>query len=163
MLRDPGGALAYVSGAKGSKGQTPLSGREALQGLTPCRCAASEGLTQRRREASKGPTSRRCPAQKRTTRREGGWVGMIVLLLALAIVAWLSKDALKQYAFMAPATTNVKTEAASPGERARAPGAVDASGATVESAAPTPTAPVDRARGVESTIKRQEGQRGGGY
>jgi len=95
--------------------------------------------------------------------RQGGWVGMIVLLLALAIVAWLSKDALKQYAFMAPAATSVKTEAASPGERTRAPGAVDASGATVESAAPTPTAPVERARGVESTLKRQEGQRGGGY
>ena len=152
-----------VPGAKGSKGQTPFSGREALQGLTPCGCAALKGLTQRRREALKGPTPRRRVALKGLSRREGGWVGMIVLLLALAIVAWLSKDALKQYAFMAPATTNVKTEAASPGERARAPGAVDASGATVESAAPTPTAPVDRARGVESTIKRQEGQRGGGY
>ncbi len=81
---------------------------------------------------------------------------MIVLLLALAIVAWLSKDALKQYAFMAPATTNVKTEAASPGERARAPAAVDASGATVESAAPTPTAPIDRARG-----RREHGQAAG--
>jgi hypothetical protein len=130
MMRDPGGALANVAGARRRKGQTPF----------------------KRFAASKSPI-----------RREGGWVGMIVLLLALAIVAWLSKDALKQYAFMAPAATSVKTGAASPGERTRAPGAVDASGATVESAAPTPTAPVERARGVESTLKRQEGQRGGGY
>jgi hypothetical protein len=105
----------------------------------------------------------RLETSKGLARREGGWVGMIALLLALAIVAWLSKDALKQYAFMAPATTSVKTEAASPGERARAPAAVDATGVTVESSAPAPTAPMDRARGVESTIKRQEGQRGGGY
>jgi len=151
MLRDSGGDAKNVPVAKGCKGQTPFNRFEASKGLTLCRCAALKGLTPCRRVVPKGLD------------HQSGWVGMIVLLLALAIVAWLSKDALKQYAFMAPATTNVKTEAASPGERARAPGAVDASGATVESAAPTPTAPVDRARGVESTIKRQEGQRGGGY
>ena len=35
--------------------------------------------------------------------RQGGWVGLVVILLALAIVAWLSKDALKQYGDRAPA------------------------------------------------------------
>jgi hypothetical protein len=139
MSRDPGGDSTNFSGAKGSKGQTPFSRSEALKGLTARRSEGLKGLTHQR-----------------------GWVGMIALLLALAIVAWLSKDALKQYAFMAPATTNVKTEAASPGERARAPAAIDASGATVESAAPTPTAPMDRVRGLESAVKRQEVQRGGG-
>ena len=151
MLRDPGGDSTNFPGAKGGMGQTPFSRFEALKGLTPSRF-----------EASKGPTPRKREASQRLARREGGWVGMIVLLLALAIVAWLSKDALKQYAFMAPATTNVKMEAASPGERARAPAAIDASGATVESAAPTPTAPMDRVRGLESAVKRQEAQRGGG-
>jgi hypothetical protein len=150
MLRDAGGGSTNFSGAKGGRGQTPAS-----------RSAASKGLAPSGRAASKGPTLHGRAAPKRLN-REGGWVGMIVLLLALAIVAWLSKDALKQYAFMAPATTNVKTEAASPGERARAPAAVDATGVTIESAAPVPTAPMDRARGVESTLKRQEGQRGGG-
>ncbi|MFO1317749.1 MAG: hypothetical protein U1F58_19305 [Burkholderiales bacterium] len=94
--------------------------------------------------------------------REGGWVGMIVLLLAILVVAWLAKDALKSYGLMAPATTTVTTKAGTPGERARAPAAVDASGATVESAAPVPTAPMDRARGVGDMLKQQEGQRGGG-
>ena len=142
MLRDPGGDSTNFPGAKGGKGQTPFSRFESIEGSDPAQVRGVEGA----------------PARS----RQRGWVGMIVLLLALAIVAWLSKDALKQYAFMAPATTNVKTEAASPGERARAPAAIDASGATVESAAPTPTAPMDRARGLESAVKRQEAQRGGG-
>ncbi len=41
--------------------------------------------------------------------REGGWVGMVVLLLALLIVAWLAKDALKSYGLMGQATTTVTT------------------------------------------------------
>ena len=32
--------------------------------------------------------------------KQGGWVGLIVVLLALAIVAWLAKDALKQYGLL---------------------------------------------------------------
>ena len=145
MLRHPGDE----AGAKGSKGQTPFSRSDALKGLTPRRSDASKGLTPRRSEALKGLTPHRSEGLKGLTHQRG-WVGMIVLLLALAIVAWLSKDALKQYAFMAPATTNVKMEAASPGERARAPAAIEASGATVDSAAPTPTAPMDRVRGLET-------------
>jgi len=94
--------------------------------------------------------------------REGGWVGMVVLLLALLIVAWLAKDALKSYGLTGQATTTVTTKAGTPGERARAPAAVDASGATAESAAPVQTAPLDRARGVGDMLKQQEGQRGGG-
>jgi len=92
--------------------------------------------------------------------RQGGWVGMIVLLLALAIVAYLSRDALRAY--MGSATSQVTTRSGTPGERAGAPGAVDASGITIESSAPAPTAPMDKARGVESMINQQQGQRGGG-
>ena len=95
--------------------------------------------------------------------REGGWVGMVVLLLALLIVAWLAKDALKSYGLMGQATTTVTTKAGTPGERARAPAAVDATGVAAESAAPAPTAPLDRARGVADMLKQQEGQRGGGH
>ena len=93
---------------------------------------------------------------------QGGWIGMVVLLLALVVVAWLAKDALKSYGLLSPGTTTVTTKAGTPGERARAPAAVDASGATVESAAPVPTAPMDRARGVGDMLKQQEGRRGGG-
>lgn len=88
---------------------------------------------------------------------------MVALLLALLVVAWLAKDALKSYGLMAPATTTVTTQAGTPAERARAPAAVDASGTTVESAPPVPTAPVDRARGVGDMLKQQEGSRGGGH
>jgi len=87
---------------------------------------------------------------------------MVVLLLALLVVAWLAKDTLMSYGLMSSATTTVKTKAGTPGERARAPAAVDASGATVESAAPAPTAPMDRARGVGDMLKQQEGRRGAG-
>lgn len=94
--------------------------------------------------------------------RQGGWLGLVVMLLALAIVAWLAKDALKSYGLMAPATTAVKSGAGSPGERARAPAAVDASSATIEASAPVPTNAMDRARGVEGMLKSQEGSRAGG-
>lgn len=163
MLRDSGGDATNIPVAKGCKGQTPFSRFEALKGLTPCRCEALEGLTQRRFEASKGLTPRKREAPQRLARRERGWVGMIMLLLALAIVAWLAKDALMSYGLMSPATTGVTSKAGTPGERARAPIAVDATGATIDSAVPVPTAPMDRARGVEGTLKRQESQRSGGY
>jgi hypothetical protein len=152
MLRDSVGDATNVPVAKGCKGQTPFSRFEALKGLTPRRCEALKGLTPNKREAP-----------QRLTRRQGGWVGMIVLLLALAIVAWLAKDALMSYGLMSPATTSVTSKAGTPGERARAPVAVDATGATIDSAVPVPTAPMDRARGVEGTLKRQESQRSGGY
>lgn len=94
--------------------------------------------------------------------RQGGYVGMIVILIAILIVAWLAKDALKSYGLFGPAETVVPGRANTPAERARAAGAVEASGATVESAAPTPTAPIDKARGVGDMLKKQEGSRGGG-
>ena len=41
--------------------------------------------------------------------RQGGWVGLVCILIALAIVAWLSKDALMKYG-MLPGTTTTSTE-----------------------------------------------------
>ena len=49
--------------------------------------------------------------------RQRGWVGIIVILLALAIVAVLAKDALKSYG-LAPGAV-AKAKVGSPGERAR--------------------------------------------
>ena len=95
--------------------------------------------------------------------KQGGWVGMIVLLLALVIVAYLAKDALKSYGLFAPAETVVPSRGGTAAERARATGAVDASGATVDAATPTPAAAIDKARGVGDMLKQQEGKRGGGY
>ena len=47
---------------------------------------------------------------------QGGWVGMIVLLLALVIVAYLAKDALRKYGLM-PTGGTTSTRPATPGER----------------------------------------------
>jgi len=87
--------------------------------------------------------------------RQGGWVGLIVMLLALAIVAWLARDALKAYGLL-PGPATVTTKAGSPGERARAPAAVDAMDPT--SATVAPQSAIDRARGVEDTIRQQAEQ-----
>jgi hypothetical protein len=89
--------------------------------------------------------------------KQGGWISLIVILLALVIVGMLAKDALKQYGLVPGAAAPMK--AGSPGERARAPAAsgVDAFDAgTVEVA---PTAPMDRARGLEESVKRQAEER----
>lgn len=59
--------------------------------------------------------------------RQGGWVGLIVILLALAIVAWLAKDALKQYGLLSGAP---KAEEPTGLQRSPTPAAVsDYSGA----------------------------------
>ena len=94
--------------------------------------------------------------------RQGGWVGMIVLLLALAIVAWVAKDALMKYG-MVPSGDVATIKAGTPGERARAGAAVDASGTIIDSAPAAPTSAIDRARGVEGMLKEQESKRSGGY
>ena len=80
--------------------------------------------------------------------KQGGWVGLIVILLALAIVAWLSKDALKQYGLLSGPGKAVEPTGL---QRSPTPAAVsDFSGG----ASPSFQAPVERARGIESTVLR---------
>ena len=88
--------------------------------------------------------------------RQRGWVGLIVILVALVIVALLAKEALKQYG-LAPGKGTVK--AASPGERARAPGAVGVEAIDIDSAPSAPSSALERARGVEDMVKRQADER----
>ena len=86
--------------------------------------------------------------------RQRGWVGMIVILIALVIVAWMSKDALLKYGMMSGAgSTVVKGGAATAGERTRseAAGAVERMDPT--GAAPAPTSAIDKARALEGTLK----------
>ena len=93
----------------------------------------------------------------RSIRRQGGWVGLIVILLALAIVAWLSKDALKQYGLMSGPG---KPPTASPAEEnVRGPG-VGVTGASpdLSTATPAPLNALERARGVESMVREQATQ-----
>ena len=40
--------------------------------------------------------------------RQGGWVGLVVILVALVIVAFLAKDALKKYGLVPSASTATK-------------------------------------------------------
>jgi hypothetical protein len=93
--------------------------------------------------------------------RQGGWVGMIVLLLALAIVAWLARDALKGYLAMptVPATT---TKAGAPGNRATGmAGAVGPAEIDPTTATPASQSPLDKARGVDDMVQQQAGRRAG--
>ncbi len=90
-------------------------------------------------------------------KRQRGWVGLVVILLALGIVALLAKDALKQYGLIPGAAAPVK--AGTPGERSRAPGAVGAEAIDLGSAPAAPASGLDRARGVEDMVKRQADER----
>ena len=71
---------------------------------------------------------------------------MIVLLVALVIVAFLAQSALKQYGLLSTSPPVVNTGARGP---AVAPASPDAS-----EAVPAPTAPIERARNLESEVQR---------
>ena len=84
------------------------------------------------------------PRAEYPPRRQGGWVGLIVILLALAAVALLAQVALKQYGLSGAAAP---TKTGTPDGRARgAPGAA-------------PAAALERARGVEELVKQHAEER----
>lgn len=78
--------------------------------------------------------------------RQRGWT-LLIVLVALALVAWLARDALTQY-------FSGVTAASRPQDRRPAPAAEAA-------ATPAPRNPVERAQGVEATVleRAQEGAR----
>lgn len=84
--------------------------------------------------------------------RQGGWVGLIVILLALLIVAWLSKDALKQYGLLGDMEKQPRPAA----DSVRGPGiGVTQAAPDVTTATPAPMEALQRARGLESAVKEQ--------
>lgn len=87
--------------------------------------------------------------------RQHGWAGMLVILVTLAIVGFLAKDALKAYLGVKPPAAN----AATPGERARAPGAIGTEAFDPGAAPPGTGTALDRARGVEGMVKQQAAER----
>ena len=146
MARNPEVAIAGSAGDAREQRPAPMSRRDALPRPNARRCATATGRA-----------------------RQGGWVGMIVLLLALVIVAWLSKDALHNYGLLPNVETTMKRagvpgeSAATPGERtgSAAAGAVERMDPTTVT--PAPTSAIDKARSVEGMLKQSEGARSGGY
>ncbi|HEY2864217.1 MAG TPA: hypothetical protein VGK37_11420 [Casimicrobiaceae bacterium] len=96
----------------------------------------------------------RRPESELTPRRQRGWIGLVALLLALAIVAVLAQTALKRYGLLGTngaarnaATGRVPSDAA---PRELDPAAV----------APAPLNALERARGVEGAVRQQAEEMG---
>ena len=89
-----------------------------------------------------------------TAWRQRGWVGLVALLLALVIVAMLAQTALRRYGLLAAGDAPAKNTASRVSGDA-APAELDP--ATV---APTPRNALERARGVENTVRRQADELG---
>jgi hypothetical protein len=85
----------------------------------------------------------------RGTFHQRGWVGLIVLLLALVIVGFLAQTALKRYGLLGDERTAAKT-AGPRGVGPTTPVDVDPTGAT-----PIPHNAIERARGLEGSLQQQ--------
>ena len=86
--------------------------------------------------------------------RQRGWAALLAILLALAIVAWLSKDALKQYGLLSGLGAPPKGERTA--EHVRGPGVgVSESSPDITTATPAPVEALERARGVQEMVKEQ--------
>ena len=84
--------------------------------------------------------------------RQRGWVGLIVLLLALVIVGMLAQTVLRQYGLL-------------PGDRAakagpRGAGPTTPVNADPSASTPTPGTAIERARGLESSLQQQSQEMG---
>ena len=90
--------------------------------------------------------------------RQGGWVGLIGLLLALVIVAYLAKDALRKYGMMPTGETTV-IKAATPDERAGSAAAGATQRMDPTTSTPAPTTAIDKARALEGTLNRAAQER----
>jgi hypothetical protein len=88
----------------------------------------------------------------RALHSQRGWIGLIGLLLALVIVALLAQKVLKAYGLL-PGAEAGATPAAERGPRG--PGGTTPAPLDPTVAAPTPTAAIERARGLESSVQQQ--------
>jgi hypothetical protein len=74
--------------------------------------------------------------------RQGGWIGLIGLLLALAIVLMLGRTVLKQMGLLNGESKPVSAAAAP-------------SATIVDTTTPAPAAALERARGLEQQVQQQ--------
>jgi hypothetical protein len=81
------------------------------------------------------------------THSQRGWIGLVVVLVALVIVAVLAQTVLKTYGLLPGPDAAVKAGPRGVGGVGPAP--IDPTIAT-----PAPTGPIERARGVEQQLQR---------
>jgi len=86
--------------------------------------------------------------------RQRGWVGLIVILLALVIVGMLAQTLLKQYGLL-PSDRAASTTAGPRGVGPTTPMMGDPTTTT-----PAPTNALERARGLESSLLQQTEEMG---
>ena len=96
----------------------------------------------RRPDAELAVAARRGPG-----RRQGGWVGLVVLLIALVIVGLLARKALLSYGLLGGADL-------AKGGGARTPAAASATAPDVDSAPATPRNAIERARGLQQQVQK---------
>jgi len=82
--------------------------------------------------------------------RQRGWVGMLVILIALLVVAWLSKDALVKYGMLDGGSAATRRSPA-----AGASGGTDAGPAT-------PSNLREKAKALEGMLQQESTKRDGG-
>jgi cytochrome c-type biogenesis protein CcmH/NrfG len=91
--------------------------------------------------------SARTPLKRRHLSDQRGWIALVGVLIALVIVAVLAQTVLKSYGLLsAPETAG---RAGPPPVSAAGPAPTDPTAATL-----APTAPLERARGVERELQR---------
>jgi hypothetical protein len=82
-----------------------------------------------------------------------GRAGPIMALVALVLVGALAKETLTQLGLVSAKPP--AAPAVAPGERARAPGAIDTEAPDADAAAPAQATAIGKARGVQALITRQ--------
>ncbi len=84
--------------------------------------------------------------------KQGGWVGLIVMLLALVIIAWLAKDALRDYGLLGEMEKRQKPTA----DSVRGPGiGVTGAAPDVTTVTPAPMDALEKARGMQDAVREQ--------
>ena len=96
---------------------------------------------QTRRPVAQLGAVRGCPGRQR------GWVGLVVILVALVIVAFLAQTALRGYGLLPGSAETSRAGARVP--PAASPASVDPT-----SVPATPAATIERARGLERQVQR---------
>ena len=81
------------------------------------------------------------------TRKQRGWVGLVVILIALVVVALMAQTALKTYGLL-PGPD------AAPKEGSRNVGGVGPAPTDPTLATPAPRTPIEQARGLEQQVQR---------